>query len=194
MAAITEISLYLIRTVAVLYTVLVILRFALQLAQADIYNPISQFIVKATNPPLRPLRRIVPGIMGLDIAAIVLAVTVQLLAIVCVLLLYGGPLMPARLLTWAVLNSLGLATSLYFFTVIIGIVLSWVAPRSYHPAAILIHQINEPVMAPFRRLLPPLGGFDFSPILVLVCLRVIDILLKHAAQASGMYHTVAFGL
>ncbi len=192
MSAIVEVLLYLIKTATVFYTALILLRFILQLAKADFYNPISQFIVKATQPPLKYIRRIVPSLMGLDTSSIVLAILVQVAAIGAIILLFGGPILPGKILTWSILNIIGISCNIFFATVLISIVLSWVAPHTGHPAAHLIHQINEPVMAPFRRLLPSAGGIDFSPILFFVLLNVIQILLNKMAVASGMYNIVSF--
>lgn len=194
MSAIGEITVYLIQTVAVIYTLLVILRFLLQLAKADFYNPVSQFIVKATTPPLLILRRIIPGYFGIDMSAIVLAILVQVIAITALILLFNGPILPTKILTWSLLNIVGLAGKFFYFSILAGIILSWVAPQSHHPLAQLIFQINEPVMGPFRRLLPSMGGMDFSPIFVFITINIINIMLRHAAASSGMYSIISFGI
>lgn len=191
MPALAEISIYLLRSIAMLYTTLVIVRFLLQVARADFYNPISQFIVKATTPPLKPLRRIIPSVFGLDTASLVLALAIQFVLILLILLIVGGPIVPAKLFTWALINTISLIVNFYFFSIIVGIILSWVAPQSYHPAAILVMQINEPVMAPFRKLMPDMGGIDISPIFVFMSIKVIKILLGHMAVSSGMLAMVA---
>src|SRR5690606_14599974 len=118
---------------------------------------ISQFLVRATNPPLKPLRRVIPGLLGIDFAALVLALLVQLLALVliCLLLLGGIPSL-LLLLAWSAIAVVGMILNIYFFAILISIVLSWVAPHSHNPAVGLIHQLCEPVMAPFRKLLPPM--------------------------------------
>lgn len=194
MSALSEIFVYLTQTAAIIYTLLVLLRFFLQLARADFYNPASQFVVKATNAPLHILRRVVPGYFGVDLAAIVLAVLVQLIAISVIILLFNGPLAPTKVLTWALLNVVGLTAKFFYFSILAGIILSWVAPQSGHPLVQFVLQINEPVLAPFRRLLPAMGGMDFSPILVFVAINIINILLRHAAASSGMYSVISFGI
>jgi YggT family protein len=73
--------------------------------------------------------------------------------------------------------------NIYFFAILAAIVLSWIAPRSHHPAIALLYQLTEPVMAPVRRLLPPLGGLDLSPILVFLAINVLEILLHGIANA-----------
>lgn len=165
------------------------------MARADFYNPISQVLVRVTNPLLRPLRRVLPGLAGLDIAAIVLAVAVQFIGLVLVISLLGYTLPNMlRVLVWAVLGCAGMVLNIYFFGVLASIILSWVAPGSYHPAALLLHQLVQPVMAPFRRMLPSLGGLDLSPILVFLTINVIQVLLRHGAAEVGMPIQLVFGL
>ncbi|MEH6548650.1 MAG: YggT family protein [Pseudomonadales bacterium] len=174
-------------TVGSLYLSLVILRFLMQWARADFYNPISQFVVKATNPPLKPLRKIIPGLWGLDMAAVVLALLVQYVAMQSVLLVYGvGWFNPANLMVWAAIAVVAAVLKLYFFTILVSIIFSWIAPTSQHPALILLHQINEPVLGPIRRLLPAMGGLDFSPIIVFISLNILEILISNAAVTAGL--------
>jgi len=195
MAAVSEILVYLIQTALTLYLLAMLLRFLLQLVRADFYNPISQFLVKITNPLLLPLRRILPGYGGLDLASLLLAVLLQLLGIIVLLALYGyGPPPIAPLLLWSFLGVLGLLVNIYFFALLALIILSWIAPHSHNPAVHLLQQITEPVMAPFRRVLPPMGGLDFSPILVFILINVIQIALRHMAGAVGLPAQLVIGL
>lgn len=175
-----EALIFLIQTLFQLYLMVVLLRFLLQVARADFYNPISQFIVKATNPPLKPLRKIIPGLGGLDLASLVLALMIQLLAIWSVAALYGyGFLNPLTALIWAVAGTASFIINIFFFSLIISIIVSWVAAGSRHPAIILIHQILEPLMGPIRRLIPPMGGIDISPIFAFLLLEVLRIFLRY---------------
>ncbi|MFO7992694.1 MAG: YggT family protein [Marinobacter sp.] len=171
------------------YLTIVLLRFLLQLARADFYNPISQFAVKATNPLLRPLRRFIPGWGGIDGAALVLAVIIQ--AITFFLILFalnsGVPsINPLTLLSWSILNVLDLIVKIYFWSVIAVVVVSWIAPQSNHPAIQLVAQITEPVMRPVRSVMPSLGGLDLSPIIVFLILNVISVVIDHMKIAAGM--------
>jgi YggT family protein len=161
----------------------------LQLARADFYNPISQFVVKVTNPPLRVVRKLVPGWGGIDGAAIVLAILIQALTFTLVLLLEDASAAlfnPAWLLSWSVLNVAGLVATLYFWAVIAVVVISWIAPGSSHPAIQLVAQITEPVMRPVRKVVPSLGGLDLSPIIVFLILQVITVMIGHMKVATGM--------
>ena len=166
-------------TVSSLYLMIILLRFIFQLSRADFYNPISQFVVKATNPLLIPLRRIVPGIGGIDTASIVLVLLFQMLVISLKLLLLGGGLAnPLFLLALSTVMILDLVLKIYFWSLIIMIVASWIAPGSGNPALMLINQIVEPIMQPFRKVLPPMGGLDLSPIFAFLVIQILDIVVK----------------
>jgi YggT family protein len=195
MSALNEILGYLVQTFLSLYLVAMLLRFLLQLVRADFYNPISQFLVKVTNPLVIPLRRIIPGLGGLDLASLLLAVLLQLAGIVLLLLINGIGLPGVfTLLVWSLLGVLGLLVNIYFFALLGMIILSWVAAGSRHPAIYLLYQITEPVMAPFRRLLPAMGGIDFSPILVFILINVVQIALRNIALGMGLHPALVMGL
>jgi len=195
MSAITEILAYLVQTLLSVYLVTMLLRFLLQLVRADFYNPISQFIVRVTNPLVIPLRRVIPGFAGIDMASLLLAILLQLAAIVALLVINGLAAPNAfLLLSWSVLGVLGLLVNIYFFALLAMIILSWVAAGSRHPAIYLLYQITEPVMAPFRKVLPPMGGLDLSPILVFVLINIIQIALRHLAQAVGLHPALVMGI
>lgn len=195
MGALAEIAIIVIQTAINLYLLAILLRLLLQVARADFYNPLSQALVRITNPPLLPLRRLIPGFLGIDFAALLLAVAVQFLGLALVIMLLGHPLPnPLLILVWAVLGCAGMVLNIYFFAVLASIILSWVAPGSHHPGAQLLHQLVEPVMAPFRRLIPAIGGMDLSPILVFLTINVIQVLLRHGAAAVGMPVRLVFGL
>lgn len=171
------------------YMTIVLLRFLLQLARADFYNPISQFVVKATNPLLRPLRRVIPGWGGIDGAALVLAVVIQAIAFLLILVTLNGgipSINPITLLVWAALNVLDLVVKIYFWSVIAVVVISWIAPGSHHPAIQLVAQITEPVMRPVRNVIPSMGGLDLSPIVVFLILNVVSVVIDHMKIAAGM--------
>lgn len=195
MSAINEIFGYLVQTFLSLYLVAMLLRFLLQLVRADFYNPISQFLVKVTNPLVIPVRGVIPGLGGIDLASLLLAVLLQMAGI-ALLLLINGLALPGifPMLMWSVLGVVGLLVNIYFFALLGMIILSWVAAGSRHPAIYLLHQITEPVMAPFRKLLPPLGGMDFSPILVFILINILQIALRHIAQGIGLHPALVIGI
>ncbi len=167
----------LIQTLFGLYILVVLLRFLLQLVRADFYNPISQFIVKATQPPLGPMRRIIPGFGGIDLAALVLMFLLQCAEIWLLLGIHGKSAGAAGIAILAVAELLKLTIYLFFFSIIVQVVLSWVNPHAHNPITALIYRINEPVLRPARRLLPPFSGIDLSPLLVLIALQLALILI-----------------
>ena len=195
MDALNEIFGYLIQTALSIYLLAMLLRFLLQLVRADFYNPICQFLVKITNPLVVPMRRLIPGLGGIDLASLLLAVLLQLACITAMLLLHGLGLPNIfLLLAWSLLGVIALLVNIYFFALLAMIILSWVAPGSNHPAIYLLHQITEPVMAPFRKALPPMGGMDFSPILVFILINVLQIALRHMAAGIGLHPALVIGL
>ena len=195
MGAFNEILIYLVQTALSIYLVIMLLRFLLQLVRADFYNPICQFLVRVTNPLVLPLRKVIPGYGGIDVSSLVLSLLLQMLAIIVLMSLYGVGLPGVLLLlVWSVIGLLGLVVNIYFFALLAMIVLSWIAPGGRHPAVLLLYQVTEPVMAPFRKLLPPMGGFDFSPILVFILINVVQIVLRHLAEGVGLHPALVFGL
>lgn len=181
-------AIYIVQTLGSLYLLIVLLRFILQLVRADFYNPLSQFIVRATQPLLRPLRRIIPGFAGVDFASLVLALIVQAVIMAIIIKLMGYAL-PAilQLLVWTLVGVTALFLKIFFFALIISVILSWVAPHSHNPAAVLVYQLCEPVLAPIRRILPSMGGLDLSPIFAFIALNLLDMLVvTNLAMATGM--------
>jgi len=184
MSPIQEIGILLLQTLGSVYLMIIALRFLLQLARADFYNPISQFAVKATNPVLIPIRRAVSGIFGIDLASIVLALALQYLVIQLSGLILGfGVMNPVHVLAFGIVGCLSLVVSIYFWGLLAMIISSWVAPQSSHPALLLIHQLVEPLMKPFRKLMPDMGGIDISPIFAFLALNVVQVLIKHMTGA-----------
>lgn len=181
-------AVYVLQTLGSLYLLIVLMRFVLQLVRANFYNPLCQFIVKATQPLLKPLRRIIPSLFGLDMSSLVLAILVQLALMALTLLLtYGTTGNFVQLLIWAIIGVTALFLKIFFFALIISVILSWVAPGSHNPGAELVNQICEPALAPFRRLLPNLGGLDISPILAFMVLKLLDMLvINNLAAMTGM--------
>ncbi|WHS60028.1 YggT family protein [Pseudomonas sp. G2-4] len=180
-------AVYVLQTLGSLYLLIVLLRFVLQLVRANFYNPLCQFIVKATQPLLKPLRRIIPSVFGLDMSSLVLAILVQLALMALTLLLtYGTTGNPLQLLIWSLIGVTALFLKIFFFALIISVILSWVAPASHNPGAELVNQICEPALAPFRRIVPNLGGLDISPILAFMVLKLIDMLVINNLAAMTL--------
>lgn len=178
-----------INTLFDLYILLVLLRFLLQMLRADFYNPVSQFIVRMTSPPLKHLRRVIPSISGQDSASVVL----------CLLLIYSKFLLMralsvpavyisgqaarlegvsyAGLLVYSVADLIALVLTVFLVAVIIKVVLSWINPGQYNPVIGLVDRLASPVLRPIQRLMPSMGGLDLSPLFATLLLLVAKMLL-----------------
>ena len=182
----TQAAVFLIEIIFGLYILAVLLRFLLARVRADFYNPLSQFIVKVTNPAIKPLRRFIPGYMGVDWPSIVLLFAVQLVEIILIALVTSGRIpapMGLFVLTFAYL--LKNVIYVYIFIILIQVIISWVNPGAYNPITVILHQLSEPVLKPARRLIPAAGGFDFSPLVVLIGLQLMIILLVSPLMDLG---------
>ncbi len=157
---------------------LFVARFLLQACRVDFYNPISQGFVKATDPLLKPLRLAIPGFRNFDVAALLAAVLIEflmLLALAAVTESYYGTV--PQMLAVGLMKVLLLIIRIFWWSILIVIIASFIAPGNYHPALAMLQQITEPLLAPARKLLPPMGGLDFSPILVFLLLGVVERIL-----------------
>jgi YggT family protein len=194
MSGLNGAAIFVIQTLGSLYLLIVLLRFILQLVRANFYNPLCQFIVKATQPLLKPLRRVIPSVFGLDMSSLVLAILVQMVIFAVVLTLRYMSFNILGLLLWAIIGVTALFLKVFFFAMIISVILSWVAPGSVSPGAELVNQITEPALAPFRRFLPSMGGLDISPILAFMVIQLIQsFVIPPLAMYVGM-PVILFGL
>ena len=195
MGALNDIAIYLLQTGLGFYLIIVMLRFIMQLVMADFYNPISQFVFKATQPLVGPLQTILKPIGRFDPASFTLAIALQIAGIVLLLTLNNVTTPnPVTLFLWGFVGALGLLVKIYFYALLATIILSWISPGGSNPAAYLLHQITEPVMAPVRSLLPPMGGLDFSPIVVFILINIVEITLRNIAQSIGLFPALVIGL
>ena len=178
-----------INTLFDLYILLVLLRFMLQMLRADFYNPISQFIVRLTNPPLRVLRRFIPSISGQDTAAIVLCLILIFIKFMLMRVLsipavhISGVMAPISavsyggLLVYCIADLIALALTVFLVAIIIQVVLSWISPGHYNPVIGLVHKLAEPALRPFRKFIPPVGGLDLSPLFATLGILVLKMLV-----------------
>lgn len=195
MGALNDIAIYLLQTGLGFYLIIMMLRFIMQLVMADFYNPISQFVFKATQPLVGPLQTILKPIGRFDPASLTLAIALQIAGIVLLLMLNNvATPNPVTLFLWGFVGALGLLIKIYFYALLATIILSWISPGGSNPAAYLLHQITEPVMAPVRSLLPPMGGLDFSPIVVFILINIVEITLRNIAQSIGLFPALVIGL
>ena len=180
-------------TIAGLYLLFVVARFLLQLAKADFYNPISQAVFRATDPVVRIFRSFIPGYKGIDFSSLILAFIVQFIAISVTILLYGGAIPPVGfIITWSFIGVLNFIILFYYYALIASIVMSFVMMFSGnmnpHPILLLVWQITEPIMAPFRKVIPPMGGLDFSPIFIFL---IIGLIRNFIYQTFGVNEQIA---
>ncbi len=171
---------FLIETFFDLYIMVVLLRFLLQLFRADFYNPLSQFIVRATNPILIPLRKVIPGYGGIDVSSLIFAYAVTFIKYVCLILLFnsGFPSI-ASLMLVSLAMLINQSFSLFLYMILIRAVMSWISPGYHNPIMAVIHQLTEPLMAPVRRLIPPMGGLDLSPLFLILGLQFALIAIEN---------------
>ncbi|MGX2040805.1 YggT family protein [Methylocaldum sp. MU1018] len=175
-------AVFLIDTLVSLYIFAVLLRFLLQWVGADYYNPISQFLIKITHPPLRLLRRFIPSIGRADTASLVLMLGLQMLSGYLIFVLQGASITFPALTLWAVVQLLDLLFNVYFFAIIIRALLSWISTGAYNPAVSLLYSITEPLLRVSRRLLPPIGGIDLSPLIPLIGIQLAKMLVLPPLQ------------
>jgi YggT family protein len=168
---------FLINTLFSLYIVAVMLRFLLGLVRADFYNPVSQFLVRITNPLLIPLRKVVPSIGKFDSAAMLLMIVLQLAAITLILLLRGEGISSAILVITTVVTLISLLIDVFMFAVIVEVIISWMNPGSYNPVSSLLHSLTSPLLRPIRHLVPPIAGIDLAPLFAIIGLQVLRMLV-----------------
>jgi YggT family protein len=181
-------GIFLVDTVFGIYLIAVMLRFFLQWVRADFYNPLCKAIVTVTNPPLRILRRYVPPIRRIDTSSILLMVILQLTSSYLVILLLGLAPSASGLVVGTIAELLSKSIYLFLFAIFIQIVASWIAPGSYSPILDVIDSLTAPLMRPARNLLPPMGGIDLSPMLVIVGLTLALMLIVAPLRDFG--HTL----
>ena len=186
-------------TIAGLYLLFVVARFLLQLAKADFYNPISQAVFRATDPVVRIFRSFIPGYKGIDFSSLILAFIVQFIAISVTILLYGGDIPSVGfIITWSFIGVLNFIILFYYYALIASIVMSFVMMFSGnmnpHPILLLVWQITEPIMAPFRKVIPPMGGLDFSPIFIFLIIGLIRNFIYQTFGVNDQIALVVIGL
>ena len=176
---------FLVQVVFGLYILILMLRVLLQVFRADYYNPLSQFVVRLTEPVLAPMRRIVPRVAGIEGGALIVMLAAQMIEFWLVYEVKGLQPSLAGLAVVSVAELLDLCTTVLFWAILIRVILSWVNPGIRHPASDIIHSLTEPVLEPARRALPGMGGFDLSPILVLIGLQLVNLLLIQPIRDAG---------
>ena len=187
-SALTDIGMTIVQPLFSLAMLLIAVRFLAQLCGVSGYNPISMTLRRLTNVIVLPLSRLLRGGNRFSPGALLALILMQVVFIALMLGLVGqlDAFNVLQALTWSALGAAGLLVSIIFYSVIAMIVVSFLAPQSSHPAVEFIWELTEPVMAPLRQVLPPMGGLDFSPIILFIALNVVRVSLGHMAVAVGM--------
>lgn len=180
---------FIIGTLFNIYALVVAVRFVMQATRADYYNPIAQSIVKITDPLLKPLRKIVPGVAGLDMASLVLCLLVIVAKFFLMRMLgienvaAAGYLLPVgsmglgKLLGLSLLDMLNLFFNIAIYSIVIMALLSWVVPDGNNPLYSLLQSLTNPILRRVRAVVPPLGGLDLSAFVAIIGLYALKILV-----------------
>lgn len=177
---------FLFRTLADLFLIVLLLRLFMQLFRADFRNPLSQAIVRITSPFIVPLRRVLPPMGKIDTATLVVILLFELVFVAA--MAYALNMTPHGfgLLYYAILRTVMIALRFFFFAIIVYVILSWVAPGTYNPVTSLLSQLVNPILDPARRVIPTIGGLDLSPLLVAILLQAASIAVGGALP--GVLH------
>ena len=173
----TDPIIFLIDTLFSLYILAIVLRFLLQWTRADFYNPISQFLVKITHPPLKQLRRFIPSVGKIDTSSLVLALVLQMMADFSILALKGMMISIPALIILSFSQLVSMLINVFVFAVFARAILSWFDPGNYNSASSLLHSLTEPLLNMCRKVIPDLGGIDLSPLVALVFLQVAKMMV-----------------
>jgi YggT family protein len=173
----TDPIIFLIDTLFSLYILAVLLRFLLQWCGADFYNPISQFLVKVTHPPLRILRRFVPSIGKIDTSSLILVLSLQMLADFSILLLKGVTINIGALTILSITQLVSLLINVFIFAVFARAILSWMNPGTFNAASSILATLTEPLLDICRKVIPDLGGIDLSPLAALLLLQLAKMVI-----------------
>jgi len=173
---------FLIDTLFSIYIAIMLLRFILQQVGADFYNPISQFIVKATQPLVTITRRFIPSIRKIDTATLVLVLALIIIKLVLLFSIAGYPVNGIQLLVKGLHDLISLTFDIFIVALFVQAILSWVNPDPYNPISILLRSLTWPVLKPIKKYVPTLGGLDLSTLVALIGLMFIKRLVLSLFQ------------
>ncbi|WKJ91198.1 YggT family protein [Methylomonas montana] len=173
----TDPVVFLIDTLFSLYILAVALRFLLQWTQADFYNPVSQFLVKITHPPLRIMRRFIPAIGRVDSSSLLLALLLQMIANFSILAIKGLSISFVALTLLSFTDLLKMLIDIFIYAIFAGAILSWFAAGSYSAASSILYSLTDPLLNICRKVLPDMGGIDLSPLVALVLLQLAKMMI-----------------
>ncbi len=172
----TEALQFLFRVTTDILVMVVLMRALLQWFRADFHNPMAQAILQLTSPVVLPLRKIIPPIGRIDTATVVAALLLELAVVFLFTWFFSFGLTPVQIVTYTLIRTVLLTLKLIVFVVFISVLLSWISPGP-NPATAIIYSIAEPVLRPFRRFIPPIGGLDLSPLVALLLIMAVNIVV-----------------
>jgi YggT family protein len=194
-SAFAEALIFIVSNLGGLYLIAVMLRFLLQAARADFYNPLCQTIVKVTAPLRYPLHRVIPSWKRLDLASLVLALLLNAAFTAVMVYGTGSALSFGQLVSWGLVGLLSLTLDIYFYAMLVVIIASFFSPVSGHPVLLLTYQLLQPFYKIAHRILPPMGGLDLSPLLLMLAIKVVEILVvTPLASGLNVFPAVVIGL
>lgn len=169
---------FLIDTLFSLYILVVALRIIMQWAQWEYHHPLVQIIIKATQLPVKTLRRFIPPLGRWDTATLVLLFSLTFIKLFLIHILQAGNAYPGFFIGWLLADVFSLFITIFTFSIIIEVILSWVVPPGAdNPIAPLIRRMNQPLLKPIKQKLPPLGALDLSPLLAIIGLQLLSMLV-----------------
>jgi YggT family protein len=180
---------FLIQTLFGLYLMALFLRTVLQAVRADPRNPVTHFLIRATDPVLRPLHSVLPEVGRISLAAIVAMLVIQAGELWLLGLTGGGTWTAEGLVVLAIGQLLALAVQVWTIAIIVAAVLSWIAAgggMGYNPVFALLDELTAPLLRPARALLPDMGGLDLSPLVVIIVLQLFNILMVAPVRDLGL--------
>jgi YggT family protein len=184
----SQAAIFLINVLIDLVYFVILLRFLFQLFRVDIYNPFSQLILKISNPILIPLHKILKNQSNVDCASFLLLMTLKALQLFLLTLIQHGAIPTLfSLLLWPIGTVMSHVLNIFFFSILLISLQSWLNPRNYNPLTDILIHLTEPLLVPARRFVPPLAGIDLSPLVVVISLKLIDVLIAIPLQHWGAH-------
>lgn len=181
---------FLLSTIFSLLTMVFLLRFMMQILKTSFYNPIGQIVIALTDFSVKPARRYIPSWKKNDLSTLVLAFAAQFLLHLTLLGLSGFPFAIADVPVWPSILGLSLlgvirtVFDIFFYALILHVILSWVNPHS--PIAPVLHSLARPILDPIQRIIPSMGGIDFSPMIAILLLQMLNVsVLNHLARSMA---------
>ena len=189
----TEASLFLFKAILDIVSVAILITFFFRLLKVDYYNPIVQGMLRLVDIVTSRLRLLIKPIFSIDLASLLMVILFQALCFYVIGLSGNASFTLVTMFSWSLFSVLLLGIRIAFWALILGIVISWVAPMSTHPAVRLLQQMSDQICKPFRRFLPPMGGLDFSPILAWLILQFLSRALINIAFGAGLPINLSVG-